>query len=152
MRKLITLFPVLLLMTSCRQFDTRLKIVNNSLENLNVDWGIDTIPTYPSINNTEFYLSNPILPYDTLRAVEDAQDGWERYLKNSKSGKLNLFIYRTDTIKKYGINRVLTNKMYKRIILSKDKLEKLGWVVIIYDDYYARCNLTADPYKGVLKR
>ena len=121
-------------MISCLRFDTRLKIVNNSLENLNVDWDIDTIPTYPSINNTEFYLSNPILPYDTLQAVEDAQDGWERYLKNSKTGKLNLFIYRTDTIKKYGINRVLTHKMYKRLILSRQELDEFSWVIVIDGD------------------
>lgn len=124
-----------LLFTSCVEYDRRLKIINNTSHAINVEWEADFNPTYPSINKTGYYLANPLFPNDTLDAVEDARDGWDRFFSNSKTGKLSIFIFNADTLKRYNsIDMLILNKMYKRLVFTKDQLEQIGWDVEITDE------------------
>lgn len=113
--------------------DKRLKTINKMDHEIVVYWDSDTIPKYPSINETEVYLRYKIKRGDTLSQPED-DSNWPMYVRNSLNKKLNLFVYNVDTLMAYNsIDTLNAKKMYRRLEYSEQELDKLNWIVIIKD-------------------
>jgi len=125
----------LLFLSSCiyESFDSRLKIVNQTTGDFSLDYSIsDTIPEYPSLSKTAYYLSDTVGRKDTMSLDEADGKDWPFAIDGSKTKKLNLFIYSLDSIKKYKeIDTLINRKIYKRLEYSKEELEKSNWIVIV---------------------
>jgi len=127
----------LLFLSSCiyESFDSRLKVVNQTTGDFSLNYSIsDTLPEYPSVNKTAYYLRDTVGRKDTMSVDEVNGKDWPFAIDGSKTKKLNLFIYSLDSIKKYKeIDTLLSRKIYKRLEYSKEELEKSNWTVTIRD-------------------
>jgi len=125
----------LLFLSSCiyESFDSRLKVVNQTDGDFSLNYNIsDTVPEYPSINKTAYYLRDTVGRKDTMSVQEESWKSWPVVIDKSKTKKLNLFIYSLDSIKKYKeIDTLISRKIYKRLEYSKDQLEKSNWIVVV---------------------
>lgn len=126
-------FLLILLLASCvyDPGDGRLEIINHTKHDIAVYWHSDTIPEYPSINETELYLRDKIMVGD--KASQPADNGnWPKFVQNSLNKKLNLFIYNVDTLKAYhSIDTLNIKKLYKRLEYTIEELDRLDWKVVI---------------------
>ncbi len=131
--KLAILFSILI--SSCDVHDERLKVVNLLTAEITLSPQLDTVPQFPSINKTEYYLSDTLYPEDTARLIQEGmEDAWPFFISESVNDKLNLFVYNVDTLKKYqSIDTLIRRKLYTRYSRSKNELEKSDWIVIIND-------------------
>jgi len=113
--------------------DKRLETINKTDHEIVVYWDSDTIPEYPSVNETEVYLRCKISRGDTLSQPEDDAN-WPMYVRNSLNKKLNLFVYNVDTLMAYNsIDTLNARKMYKRLEYAEQELDQLNWRVVIKD-------------------
>jgi len=112
--------------------DKRLLVINHTNSEIAIYWNADTIPEYPSISDTEVYLAYySIKSSDSLWVPEDNAN-WPKYVENSYNNKLNLFIYRVDSIKKYkNIDTINARRIYKKMEYSAAELNRLNWRVVV---------------------
>lgn len=113
--------------------DDRLKIVNKTNYEFSLNYNLkDTIPEYPSVNHTEYYSENLVNVGDTVSVSEEQWKTWPSVIGNSRTKKLNLFIYSNDSLKKYKeIDILIKRKIYKRLEYSVSELEKKNWTVVV---------------------
>ena len=122
----------LIILTSCDYFDRRLGIVNHTKAEFTVETYSDTIPDFPSINKTEFYLSQTITPNDSLRLIKLGKNGWPLEISNSRNNKLNLVVYNIDSLRNHkSIDTLIRRRIYKRYEFSEKELQDKKWKVII---------------------
>lgn len=128
-------FLLIALLASCAYDpgDGRLEIINLTKHDIAVFWSPDTIPEYPSINDTEIYLRNQIMAGNA--ASQPADDGnWPKFVRNSFNNKLNLFIYNIDTLKAYNsIDTLIIKKLYRRLEYSMEELDQLDWKIKVQE-------------------
>ncbi|PTS94217.1 hypothetical protein DBR11_23865 [Pedobacter sp. HMWF019] len=128
------LIILLFLISSCTwdPGDSILQVVNHTGHDVSIEWEKDSIPSYPAFNKTEYYLENPTYNNDTLSAGESGRFGWKRFITQSKNKKVNLFVYKMDSLRKYNsIDYLNEKRIYKRYSYTKEELEKCNWIVII---------------------
>ena len=123
---------ILLLLTGCDYYDSRLSIINESCSAICVETYKDTIPEDSNTNQLAFYLSHGISPGDTSRQTIPGKNAWIVEIETNKNRKLNLFVYQTDTVRKYR-NMALLNKkrLFQRISLTQEQLERNNWLIKI---------------------
>jgi len=129
MKKVNILYLVLL--CSCEYYDDRLQIVNRTGEEIAIETYSDTIPEFPSVGKTEFYWSTRILPDDTMKLTKHGKNGWEFAISKNRNKKLNLVVYRIDSLLRYKSIDTLKKRIYKRYELSKNELNDNNWRVIL---------------------
>ena len=124
---------ILLLLCACDHYDRRLEIINNSNSEVAVEIYSDTLPDFPSVTKTEFYLSHGVLPEDTSKLTKMGKNGWPFAIARSSNKKLNLVIYNIDSLRKYrSIDTLIRRNIYKRHEFSEHELEKDGWRIILH--------------------
>lgn len=126
--------PIVMFFSSCVMEpvgDQRLLIVNNTTSNISFHYDSDTIPEFPSANHTDIYLRDLLEIGDSIHLGTYNRKPWPEVIEASKNGKLNLFIYKIDSLKKYGIDTIIKRKIYTRLEYSKEELEKQRWIVIV---------------------
>jgi hypothetical protein len=61
----VAIISFLILLSACDYYDNRLQIVNHTNSEITVETYQDTIPDFPSMNKTEFYLRKTAMMEDT---------------------------------------------------------------------------------------
>jgi len=125
---------LVVLLSSCAYDpgDNRLVIVNRTNHEITLYWNSDTIPEYPSVNHTEVYLMSYSIKKGLSESQPEDNANWPKFVRNSMNGKLNLFVYDTDSLRSYNnIDSLNTKKMYKRLEYSLEELNRLNWEIVI---------------------
>ncbi|MCC2546485.1 hypothetical protein LJY25_08525 [Hymenobacter sp. BT175] len=126
-------FPLLLLLlSSCEYFDYRVLTVNKLASRVAVAAEPDTVPTYPSPGQKEFFLRTAIASGDSLALMQPGKYGWPQYLAGSRNHQLHLFIYPVDSILRYGhMDSVIRHRAYKRLTIDGAELQQANWRVLL---------------------
>lgn len=112
LQKLCFIFCLLLL--SCERFDF-IDLTNECNTEIVCDYNYDTIPVLNSKLSKEFYLSNSIKKGETQRLSQFGENGWSEYIEGGTNNKLSIFIFETDSLRKYGsIDSLVKRKLYNR--------------------------------------
>src|SRR5690606_26619651 len=128
----VAIISFLIFLSACDYYDNRLQIVNHSNGEIAVETYQDTVPDFPSINKTEFYLKKTAMPEDTLELTEIGKNGWPFLIARSKNKKLNLMVYSVDSLQKYqSIDTLIKRRLYDRYEFSEDELKDKDWIVVI---------------------
>jgi len=126
------IIALLLLLSACDYYDHRLEIVNQTKGEITVETYSDTIPEFPGINKTKFYLDETVIPNDTLKLTEIGKNGWPFAISRSRNKKLNLVVYNIDSLRKYeSIDTLIRKRIYKRYEFSEKELQEKNWKVVI---------------------
>lgn len=116
----------------CDYYDGRLEVQNNTSHVIAVETFLDSIPTLPVLNKTEYYLQNYINPGETESLSKPGSTrAWSFLIENSSNKRLNLFVFQMDSLKVYGIDSLITLGIYDRYMFSKKELDKKNWKVVI---------------------
>jgi hypothetical protein len=128
-----TVLPLLAgVLGSCETFDYRLLTVNRSPLRLAIYHGRDTVPAYPSVNKTGYYLAHVTAPGDSTTHVVYGRNGWPNAVKASTNQQLHLFLYPPDSLIKYGdIDSLIRHRAYRRLNVTSDELKRQHWRVIV---------------------
>lgn len=121
------------ILLGCEFYDFRLIVVNKSACSISVDH-LDSSqePNANELNSAYHYIEMQIDTNSERRMRVDGRDGWSNSIRSNKNGKLNLIVFRTDSIKKYkSIEALLNKKMYTIYSFSLDQLEFQNWKVEI---------------------
>jgi hypothetical protein len=128
--KLIKFLTLALILSSCSmepERDNTLKILNASNYEISVDYVAKEVPDYPSYHETDFYLNNSFKPGDTLSLTVIDDKTWRQYFQSHET--INIFVYKLDTIKKYGdIDAVIKAKRYSKHLVTEKELDVCNWV------------------------
>lgn len=130
-----TLAIVIVFFSSCDVHDDRLQVVNMSGQEIALQTEKDTIPKYPNVNKSAYYLGERLLPGESVKLkYEGMRNGWSFFIKESVNKRLNLFVYDIDSLKKYRSIDTLTKRhLYTRYSFSEGELENKNWRVLIND-------------------
>jgi hypothetical protein len=129
---LILLLSSSVIIQSCDFSDRRLKIVNKTGKPIALGIYSDTLPSYPSLNKTEAYLDSQVSPGELYVPSMPERNGWEKIIYNSPNKKLNIFVFKIDSLKKYrSIDSLIRNRIYNKISISEDSLQNNKWTIHI---------------------
>jgi len=118
---------------SCDTYDF-IDLINECDAEIACDYSLDTTPIFPSVNHTDYYISNSIEKGKSNRFTKSGSNGWKRFIDESPRKRLSIFIYQTDSIRKYeSIDSLKFKGLYNRIDYSVSDLEKLGYEIHICD-------------------
>jgi len=113
--------------------DFKLLIHNNSSSSVIYSLRFDTSIAAKDIR---FYTSesrryNQLLAHDSIYpAFARRGEGWESKINAySKDSTLRIFFFKTDSVEKYGWDRVLLLKTYRRLNLRPSDLDRLHWKI-----------------------
>ena len=76
-------------------------IKNSTSDTIVVVSSLDIVPEFPSVNKTEFYLCQKIIPGGAANPCMSGKNGWRSFIYRSKNKKLNLIVYKIDLLRKY---------------------------------------------------
>lgn len=123
---------VLMFLSACDYYDNRLQIVNRTNGEITAGTYSDTIPDFPSIGKTEFYLRIRTVPDDTLELTAIGKKGWPFTIARSKNKRLNLIVYSVDSLRKYqSIDTLIKKRIYNRYEFSEQELKDKNWIVVL---------------------
>ena len=130
MKLFFILFIAISLLTSCVELENRPLIKNNSNYSISFELLPDTIfrPNHP-----QYYVANKILPGKTgSKAWRSGKRFWSSVIEYySVNQKLNVFIFPTDAIIKYGcIEYIIKNHLYTRYSFTVEELDEMDWVIV----------------------
>ncbi len=58
-------------------------------------------------------------------------DTWEDRFVSYKTNAVKVYIFSSDTAKKYNMLQIIEKeKYYKKLLLSKEDLEKMNWTIV----------------------
>jgi hypothetical protein len=89
------------------------------------DAGLDELGIETSYTN---YVKEIAPNTKQVQILTGGGNAWERYIRNSDHGKLHVYTFQIDTLKKYGW-KTLTSRAYypKKMEFSVRDLEQLNW-------------------------
>lgn len=123
---------LVLFLNGCDYYDRRLEIVNRSKNEIAVENYLDTVPNFPSLGKTEFYLEHRILLGGSAKLTAIGKNGWPFSIIKSKNKKLNLVVYNVDSLRKYqSIDTLIKKQIYTRYEFSEDEMKDKKWKVVI---------------------
>ncbi|TXE04779.1 hypothetical protein [Algoriphagus aquimarinus] len=126
------MFFLAFFLLSCDYYDGRLEVINNRNYTIAVETFLDSIPIHSEIKPEPYYISNQILPNESIRLIElGSTRGWSSRINRSYNHKLNLFVFKIDSLRIYGIDSLLTMGLYDKYILSEIELDKRNWKVVV---------------------
>lgn len=112
---------------SCETYDF-IDIVNECNSEIVCDYSLDSLPDYPSINHTDFYLSRSIGKNQVQILTKFGEDAWEECINGDDRKQLSIFAYQTDSLRKYGsIDSLKKYMIYKRLEYTVADLERLDY-------------------------
>jgi len=125
-------FLLAFLLLSCDYYDGRLEVINNGNHAIAVETFLDSIPIHSEIKQDHYYVSNQILPNESKRLIElGSTRGWSSRINRSYNHKLNLFVFKIDSLKTYGIDSLLRMGHYDKYMLSEGEMDKRNWKVVV---------------------
>lgn len=135
---IMKLIPMLFFATvfiSCDVHDDRLNVINLSARRIALSTELDTVPEYPSVNKTAYYLGAGLDPLDSTRLLyEGERKGWSLFIDKSVNKKLNLIAYSVDSLNKYrSIDTLIRRHIYTLHTFSEKELEENSWRVFVND-------------------
>ncbi len=115
----------------CDYFDDRLKVSNNSSNNIYVSFSIDTVLSLGE-NKTFMFDENLILAKSKKNILlMGSKKAWEFFAEKSLNKQLHIFILSEDTLKKHEVNTIINMKKYqRRIDIGVKELEATNWEVL----------------------
>jgi|WetSurMetagenome_2_1015567.scaffolds.fasta_scaffold00059_54 hypothetical protein len=137
MKKLTPFLLLIILLQSClmdRIENRNIKVINDSSQPIYCLKSQDDLFKYPYFDYnyksiTEVFKIQP----GSAGYVLDNPTSWDSYIKESKNGKLRLFIITQESLDKFGWGEILDKNIYDKVYsMSIDDLKKAHWKVI-YD-------------------
>ena len=135
--KAFLLVLALTIISSCEtNKDDSLVLVNNSSFSISVS---ETVPwTDTLVSSLDFNLENEIYPNHLKtfdRGIREKTAIWRTHIKLSKDKKLRLWIFNSDTLKKYAgqltINQIADKKLFDTVLVfSEDQLEDMDYHIV----------------------
>ena len=117
---------------SCDYSDDRVKIRNNSLHEIAVEFYRDTLPTINESNSEEYYVEVSIKPGETKHQfMVGNPKGWELFTERSANGRLNMAVFDLDSLRRYGMDSIIVLELYEMLSFSLTELEKRDWVILV---------------------
>ena len=132
-QKLFQILTLMLIVSSCDYYDSRLNITNKTDKQICFDYELDTILDVPSPNTKDYFVNNSLSPNET-RAITlpGSTDMWIRELKQSKDTTLSFFIFDYKTVLNSDWDSLRKNKVYiQRLDFKLKDLEKIDWKIEI---------------------
>ena len=131
--KPLMITTIILIVLSCDPMDYKLKIINNTGSKICYEITDDSILIENKIYNRDTWEGyRSILNNDSTILEYPVSDSWDYIKSESKNGKLNIFIFRYDSLVKYDWKSIVKTKNYiKYISLTKNELDSLDWRIII---------------------
>jgi hypothetical protein len=128
-----TLLMIILvpLLTGCTTWDSSLQILNKSKRTIVYMTSLDS--TITRFAKAEFYLGRPIFP-DSVQRATMFYVTWDFYADSSYNGKLNLWFFDIDTIKKYmDMDYIVRKNLFvKKKEISKAELAKRKYIITFF--------------------
>jgi hypothetical protein len=118
---------------SCDPMDYKLKIINTTNFDICYEISQDSFLNINKLYTRETWNQYcRISKLDSILKGYPVSDSWEYINSESKNGKLNLFIFKYDTLIKYDWKTIVDEKKYYSFIcLSKRELDSIEWRIII---------------------
>lgn len=124
----------IIILTSCDFLNNGKDTINfiNSSPN---EVSVAHLHTDSLFNHTEFYISNCVLPNNSYKLELVDYDAWIRLIEKNEDKKLKVYIFLTDTLKKYRkdftIKQLILLQKYDSILkYSEQDLDELNWKII----------------------
>ena len=110
--------------------NSRLQVKNNSSYDISVEiFQVDTI-IHEIVNHPAYYMSAKISPGEIRRQIMPSPWKGTWYFENNVNKKLNVFIFSTDTIEKYGdFEHIINHKLYVRYEFEEKELDDMNWII-----------------------
>ena len=139
--KLLLVF-IIVAFSACSKKHDEIKIVNKSDRDLLYEYSFSLSDKPSQVDSVKYYIrgSKEKVTNKTqiIFRVSDAfvDASFETYIKKSKKGYLELFVFNYDTMLKYKegykIFYIIENKLYdQKLKLTTDTLNKLNWTLTI---------------------
>jgi len=132
-QKLFQILTVILIVSSCDYYDSRLTITNMTNNQICFDYNLDTILDVQSQNQKIYFVNNSLSPNET-RAITlpGSTDMWIRKLNQSKDTTLSFFIFDYKTVLNSDWDSLRKNNGYiQRLDFKLKDLEKIDWKIEI---------------------
>ena len=111
--------------------NARLQVKNNSSYDISVEiYQSDTI-IREIINRPAYYMNARISPGKIHRQpISGGKHAWSHFIERNVNKKLNVFIFATDTIEKYGgFEHIIAHELYKRYEFTEKELDRINWII-----------------------
>jgi hypothetical protein len=136
------LVVVTIIIVGCDRYDTSLTITNRTKSAIIVEMCEDSI--YKSdLNDNRLDLDNTngfgyknykINPNCHLEQLGVFNTTWKSIIDRSYNKKLNLYIFKWDSLIKYrSMDSLYFKKNYKKLEITRDLLDSLHWIVEVED-------------------
>ena len=128
------LFVLIIILTASCVMDSangRLQVKNNSNYDISVEIHVFDTIIHEMVNHPELYINRKISHGEIRRQIIlGRKRDWPQFIERSTNKKLNVFIFATDTIKKYGdFEHIITNRLYERYEFTEEELDKMDWII-----------------------
>ena len=132
-QKLFQILTVILIVSSCDYYDSRLTITNLTDNQICFDYDLDTILDVLSQNQKIYFVNNSLAPNETRPiTLPGSTDMWLRELNQSKDTTLSLFIFDYKTVLNSDWDSLRKNNGYiQRLDFKLKDLEKIDWKIEI---------------------
>ena len=118
---------------SCDPMDYKLKILNRTDSRICYEISEDSVLIENKIYNKDTWDGyRSVLSNDSTIIAYPVSDSWNYIKSESKNGKLNIFIFKYDSLVKYDWKTIVKTKNYiKYISLTKNELDSINWRIVI---------------------
>ena len=130
MKHFFCLLVIAIMLISCDPVDARPTVKNNSDYAISFEIMHDTI--FSEVHYPGFHIYGKILPGEKGRRliIGSPNRAWSHFIRRSVNNKLNVFIFSTDTLKKYGcFEPIIERRLYTRYSFTEEELDEMGWVI-----------------------
>ena len=127
----VILLIVIILIAPFDSANARLQVKNNSNHDISVEIHVFDTVIHEIVNRPELYINRKISPGEIHKQIIlGRKDAWSDFIASSVNNKLNVFIFATDTIEKYGgFEHIIMHKLYKRYEYTEKELDKTNWII-----------------------
>ena len=132
-QKLFQILFLVLIVSSCDYYDSRLTITNKTDNQICFDYDLDTILDVLSQNQKIYFVNNSLAPNETRPiTLPGSTDMWIRKLNQSKDTTLSFFIFDYKTVLNSDWDSLRKNNGYiQRLDFKLKDLEKIDWKIEI---------------------
>jgi len=132
-KKLFKILFLILIVSSCDYYDSRLTITNKTDYQICFDYDLDTILDVPSQTKKIYFVNNSLAPNESrAMTLPGSTDMWIRKLNQSKDTTLSFFIFDYKTVLNSDWDSLRKNNGYiQRLDFKLKDLEKLDWKIEI---------------------
>ena len=134
MKRLTPFLLIIILLPSCipdRIENRKIKVTNNSSQPIYCLKSQDDLFKYPYFDYDYRSMTEGFkIQHGSTGYVLDNPTSWDSYIKESKNGKLRLFIITQESLDRFGWGEILDKNIYDKVYsMSIDDLKKTHWKV-----------------------